>query len=111
MGEIDKRTAVATHQLHDTDAVLCTLSLDMSSVDGPLGLLHGSVKSERLVDHLHARAVQDEEATIRNENDVLLFIYFFSKDAAGGAEDTAMSLSMVFGTPTTAHLRPRLRTS
>jgi hypothetical protein len=75
MGEIDKRTAVATHQLHDTDAVLCTLSLDMSSVDGPLGLLHGSVKSERLVDHLHARAVQDEEAMIRDENDVLLFFF------------------------------------
>jgi hypothetical protein len=110
MGDIDKRTAVATHQLHDTDAVLCTLSLDMSSVDGPLGLLHGSVKSERLVDHLHEQ-LKTKKLRSGTRTMFCYLLLFFSKDAAGGAEDTAMSLSMVFGTPTTAHLRPRLRTS
>lgn len=63
-----KLTAVPAHQLHNTNAILGALSLNMGSVDCTLSLLHSRVESKGPIDDL--------KSPVRNDS-VFVFVFFF----------------------------------
>lgn len=99
-----KLTTVATHQLDNSNAIFTTFRFNMSSINCSLSFFHRRIKSKRFINDLFQWFFVKKSMKKQNIEKKRFSCPIYP-------ENTAMSLSMVLGIPTTETFKPRLRTS
>lgn len=115
-------TTISSHQFNKANTILETLGFCMCSIDSPLSLLHSSVKTKGPVNHLKQKEaskgiwmwylLKPENLTYRkNHKTSMMNTFKRCLKAHNKLLLTAISLSIVFGIPTTETFNPRFLTS